>query len=70
MLDIKYKQFNKSSIEYIGNTNLNVRDFKKTMEDICEEDNVSIFWQLKRNGEFFISLDFCPAKVCMGNLID
>lgn len=70
MLNIKYKKINKESIEYIGNTDLTPKSFEKTMKDICEDNNVSIFWELKKSGEFFISLNFCEAKICSGHYTD
>ena len=65
---IKHTESTKDGIDFIGiikikKININ---FEQIMKDICEESNVSLFWQLKKNGEFFISIDFCPAKICRG----
>ena len=66
---IKHTEFKKDGIDYLGTIKNKNIDFGKIMRDICEENNVSIFWQLeKNNGDFFISIDFCPAKICTGNI--
>ena len=67
MFNIKYKKVKKNSISYIGNTSINPICFKRAMEDLCKENDVCIFWQLKKDGEFFIEMEFCAAKICTGN---
>jgi len=69
-MNIKFKYDKKNGIEYIGTINvINKQKFSQVMNEICQEENVSIFWQVKKNGEFFISVDFCPAKICNGDFI-
>ena len=69
-MNIKYSTPTENGIDYIGDTGLSEKTFGKLMKEICEEKVVSIFWQLKRNGEFFISLDYTPAKICTGGMVD
>ena len=70
-LYIKHKHFTQNGIDYIGHTEfVDEKNFSLIMKSLCEKQNVSIFWQLRRNGEFFMSVDYCPAKICSGSLID
>ena len=65
-MNINCIKYTENGMEYIGNTELDEKDFKKTMEEICETNNISMFWHVKTDGEFFISIDLCEAKICSG----
>jgi len=69
MLNINYKKNNDNGIDYIGTTKLNEKDLGKILQNICNDQEISIFWQLKKDGEFFISIDLTPTKICTGGLI-
>ena len=70
-LKIEYRKYLKDGIEYIGKVNkVDERLFRETMEELCETRNISIFWQLRKNGEFFITINLSPAKICRGNIIE
>ena len=63
---IKYTESRKEGVDYFGvvkNMNLN---FEKIMKEICKENNVSLYWVLEKNGDMFISIDFCAAQICHG----
>ena len=70
MFMIKFKQTTDTGIDYIGTVDVNVTEnqMRKCMEYLCDEMSVSIFWQLSNKGNFFISIDFCEAKICSGGL--
>ena len=69
MINISHREITDNGIDYIGHISfVNESFFQSLMEQICEENNVSIFWGLELNGNFFISIDFCPAKICNGGL--
>lgn len=64
---IKYQESTDNGVNYLGTLiNMDI-DFEGGMKSLCEKHNVSIFWQLEQNGDFFISIDFCAAKICTGS---
>ena len=64
---IEYQESTDNGVNFIGTLKTTDVDFESAMKSLCEKHNVSIFWQVEKNCEFFISIDFCAAKICTGS---